>query len=51
MTRFTAEKVGAQRWSGPEWARHIAGKALAEQRAKPVPVSWLDELVSLYTAA
>lgn len=48
MTAFTAERISPTRWSGPEWARRIAGKAMAERDAKRAPLTWLDELAALY---
>ncbi|MBR0681979.1 hypothetical protein GXW74_15900 [Roseomonas eburnea] len=48
MAEFTAEKIPGDRWSGPEWFRHIAGKPLAERRARPTALSWKDELALLY---
>lgn len=48
MTAMTAVKIAPQRWSGPEWSRHIAGKAMAERAAKRAAPSWLDELARLY---
>jgi hypothetical protein len=48
MTAFTAARISPTRWSGPEWSRHIAGKAMAERDAKRAPPSWLDELAALY---
>jgi hypothetical protein len=32
----TAIRIGPERWAGPEWTRHIAGKAMAD-RAAPRP--------------
>ena len=48
MTIIAAAKIGPTRWAGPEWSRHIAGKAMAERDAKRAPLSWLDELALLY---
>jgi hypothetical protein len=48
MTEIAAIRIGPQRWSGPEWSRHIAGKALAERDTKRAQRSWLDELALLY---
>ena len=47
MTAYPAEKVAADRWSGPEWFRHIAGRPLADRRARRGPLSWKDELALL----
>jgi hypothetical protein len=43
MTRFANPLSGRLHWAGPEWSRHIAGKALAERRA-PVLVMPAVEL-------
>lgn len=48
MTAITAVKIGPTRWVGPEWSRHIAGKAMAERDAKRAQLSWKDELALLY---
>jgi hypothetical protein len=48
MTAFTAERISRTRWSGPEWTRHIAGKAMAERDGKRAALSWKDELALLY---
>ncbi len=48
MTTHHAEKVAADRWSGPEWFRHIAGRPLADRRARRAPLSWKDELALLF---
>ena len=48
MTAFTAMKITGDRWSGPEWFRHIAGHALASRDARRAPLSWKDELARLY---
>jgi hypothetical protein len=48
MTPITAVRIAPTRWSGPEWSRHIAGKAMAEREAKRAPLTWLDELAVLY---
>lgn len=48
MTAIAAVKIGPQRWSGPEWSRRIAGKAMAERDARRAQPSWLDELARLY---
>ena len=45
MNAFTASRIGDSRWSGPEWARHIAGKAMTERMAPPRRTSVLPELM------
>lgn len=50
MTDFTAQRISSNRWSGPECVRHIAGKAMADRGARRAPLSWLDELVALYSS-
>lgn len=48
MSKIAAVRIAPQRRSGPEWSRHIAGKAMAERDAKRAQLSWLDELARLY---
>ncbi|GGG28607.1 hypothetical protein GCM10010964_15680 [Caldovatus sediminis] len=40
----TATQIGPQRWAGPEWTRHVAGKALAD-RAAPRPLGLAAAMV------
>lgn len=44
----TTAQITSSPRPGPEWARHIAGKAMAERDSKPAELSWLDELILLY---
>lgn len=48
MTKFPTEPTPGDRWRGPEWLRHIAGKAMAERRSARVALSWKDELALLF---
>ncbi len=48
MTSNTAVKIARTRWAGPEFSRHIAGKAVTERDAKRAALSWMDELAILY---
>ena len=48
MTDIPAETMPGDRWRGPEWLRHIAGKAMADRKAARVALSWKDELARLF---
>lgn len=48
MTATIETGINASPRRGPEWGRHVAGKAMAERDARRAALTWLDELALLY---